>query len=120
VEHRCGPRRAVQISVRVSTRAGLVGRATLCQVSASGAYMLCNLPLAEYSTVTIQLEGWKAPALRKRVSLDAQIVRRTEAGFAVEWVDFAPEAICELNRPVSTASAGTEQEASIGSTAHLR
>jgi hypothetical protein len=102
-----------------------VGRATLRQISASGAHILCDLPLLQHWTIRIQLESRKNPSERKRVTLDAEIIRSTDGGFAVEWTEFAPEAIRLLIRRLTLTSAGPqretspEQEASLTSTAQL-
>jgi hypothetical protein len=92
MEHRYGNRRAVNTSVIIRSRAGLAGQATLCEISASGAKLVSSLPLAIHSVVVVQIAS-RENARGAQTAIEAEVVRRTDSGFAVEWCDFAPEAL---------------------------
>jgi len=92
MEHRCGYRRAVNVSAVVRTRGGLAAKAIVCEVSASGARLLVSLPLVVQSVILLQFVVHGQGLQRKRATIEAQVVRPTETGFAVEWTEFAPEA----------------------------
>jgi hypothetical protein len=100
MEHRCGFRRIVNVPVRVRTRSGLASQATLCEVSLSGARLVCSLPLPMNSSVLVQFAVRRADStVPKRVTLEAEVVRSTDTGFALEWLEFAPEAARALYAP---------------------
>jgi hypothetical protein len=100
MEHRCGYRRIVNVPTRVRTRSGLVGQGTLCEVSLSGARLNCSLPLPILSVVLVQFAVRRADAAPKRATLEAEVVRQTDTGFALEWTEFAPEDARALYAPV--------------------
>ena len=52
--------------------------------------------LATASTVWVTTSADGAP---KRVTLEAEVVRQTDTGFALEWTEFAPEAARALYAP---------------------
>jgi hypothetical protein len=93
MEHRCGTRQRVAERVVVLTRSGVVGEATLCEVSVSGGRLRCPFPLRLESTVSIQFGRGRSQDRRARTSIPAEVVRSTEEGFAVEWVEFSPQLI---------------------------
>jgi hypothetical protein len=97
MEHRCGYRRAVDVSAMVRTRGGLVAKATLCEVSASGARLQVSLPLAVQSVVLVQFVIHGQGRQSQRATIEAEVVRPTQAGFAVERTEFAPEAARALS-----------------------
>jgi hypothetical protein len=99
MEHRCGYRRIVNVPVRVRTRGGLAGQATLCEVSLSGARLVSSVPLPILSTVLVQFAVRRAEGPPQRVTLEAEVVRQTDTGFALEWVEFAPDAARALYAP---------------------
>ena len=92
MEHRCGYRRAVNVSVVVRTTGGLVGKAILSDVSASGAHLISPLPLVPGTLLRVRLEN----ARGERFSIEAEVVRGTASGFGLEWTEFAPEAARSL------------------------
>lgn len=92
MEHRCGYRRAVNVSVVVRTTGGLVGKAILSDVSASGAHLISSLPLIPGTLLRVRLEN----ARGERFSIEAEVVRGTANGFGLEWTEFAPEAARNL------------------------
>ena len=87
MEHRCGYRRAENVSVVVRTTGGLVGKALLSEISASGAHLVTSLPLILESLVRVRFEN----ARGERFSIEAEVVRDTVNGFGLEWTEFAPE-----------------------------
>src|SRR5690349_15542009 len=99
MEHRCGYRRIVNVPVRVRTRGGLAGQATLSEVSLSGARLNCSVPLPLMSVVLVQFAVRRGEGGPKRVTLEAEVIRQTDAGFALEWTEFAPEAARALYAP---------------------
>ena len=102
MEHRCGYRRAVNVPVIVRTSGGLVGKARLAEVSASGARLVTSLPLIPETLVSLRMELHDGER-RERLTLEAEVVRRTESGFGLEWTDFAPEAARCLFAPADAA-----------------
>jgi len=96
VEHRCGHRRQVGMRVTLYTRSGVVGEATICEISASGARLQCCLPLWSQSVVGLQFLTPLESGQRIRQRVEAEVVRQTEDGFAIEWLQFAPEAVSQL------------------------
>jgi hypothetical protein len=87
MEHRCGYRRTVNVSVVVRTTSGLVGKALLSEISASGAHLVTSLPLTLETLIRVRFENERG----ERFSVEAEIVRGTATGFGLEWSDFAPE-----------------------------
>jgi hypothetical protein len=95
MEHRCGYRRAVSVPVIVRSRAGAIAHAQLCEVSASGSRLVTSLRLPLQTVVMVQFSRHAAGG-RFRRTLEAEVVRHTETGFAVEWNEFSPEALRSL------------------------
>jgi hypothetical protein len=96
MEHRCGYRRSVNVAVILRTRGGVAGKAVVSDVSASGALVTTSLPVATHVVIFVQFEVAQADGRRRRVNIEAEVVRLTSSGFAVEWTEFAPEAVREL------------------------
>jgi hypothetical protein len=92
MEHRCGYRRVIDVRVTVRTRTALACKATLCEVSASGGRIVCSVPLPLYSTVYVQFWVARDAGRSKKETLEAEVVRETDTGYALEWAEFAPEA----------------------------
>jgi hypothetical protein len=84
--------------VIIRTRAGLVAKGTLCEASLSGARLIVTVCLPVHSVILIQFADSGSRTSRMRVALEAQIVRKTDTGIAVEWSEFAPEAVRDLWR----------------------
>lgn len=99
MEHRCGYRRTVDVSVIIRSQAGLTGKGRICEVSASGARLISALPLTLESTVLVQFSVRLDTGRTDRRSLAAEVVRQTEDGFGLEWTEFAPEAVRVLYAP---------------------
>ena len=106
MEHRCGFRRAVTTPVILRTREGVAGTAILCEVSATGARLASTLPVSIHSIVYVQFAVHRPPRPPRRETLAAEVVRSTSAGFAVEWIEFAPAAVRALYTPLG-ANVGT-------------
>jgi hypothetical protein len=70
---------------------GVSSPAVLCDVSASGARLRCPLAIPLDARVWVRI----ATSKRRRTSepVLAQVVRTTEDGFAIEWLDFSPNAV---------------------------
>jgi hypothetical protein len=109
VEHRHSHRRAVDIAVTVRTRAGLVGNGRINEASASGARLEIALPLRVHSIIALTLTLHRTPLGPKRSKLEAEIVRRSEQGFGIEWTEFMPSLLQTLS---SGAATPDSQEAS--------
>lgn len=99
MEHRCGYRRAADANVIIYTGGGLVGSATVCEVSASGARVICSLPVAVHSSVVLQISVRGPSGILQRSRVEAEVVRTTQRGFALEWTEFAPEPVRPLYAP---------------------
>ena len=109
MEHRCGYRRPVDVTVIVRTRAGLVGKGTLCEVSASGARIVTSVPLPVHSSVLIQFDVCSTGQRSSRSTVEAEVVRPAAGGFGLEWVRFAPEVVRNLFVPRKQAAAESSQ-----------
>jgi hypothetical protein len=95
MEHRCGLRRAVTRRVTLRTRSGVVGTATICEVSASGGRIECPVALPLHSIVILKFTD----ARGRRESLEAEVIRATDQGYGLEWLEFASHAARALYRP---------------------
>jgi hypothetical protein len=104
MEHRCGLRRVLKAPVILRTRSGLTAEGQVCDISASGALIRCPLPLSLHATVFLQFASARS-ARRPRSSVMAEVVRQVDDGFAVEWVEFSPEAVRELVRELEAKPA---------------
>jgi hypothetical protein len=97
MEHRWGHRHKVSRIVHLLTRSGREAPARICNVSISGAFIASPLSPELLSHVRIRF----AP-MRRRLGnvgvVEAQVVRREEHGFAVEWCELAPPMIRALVR----------------------
>jgi PilZ domain len=94
MEHRCGSRYSADIGVYVSARAGTLSSAgRLCDVSISGGFIVTALPIEPLNMISLQFSAG-FPIAR----LQAQVIRRTADGVAVEWQEYAPGLIHEVLR----------------------
>jgi len=96
MEHRCGIRHCTAIAVVITAASGAIGKGVMRQLSISGALIQSSLPLRPDSMVMVRLSPIGRHRSTARVGLRGQIVRRTAAGFAIEWLDFAPDAVRAL------------------------
>jgi len=81
--------------VQLETRSGLVSRGRIINVSISGAFVETPLPAPLFSYVQVHFTGM-SHGKRTQMAVEAQVVRRDDSGFGVEWSEFAPEAIRAL------------------------
>src|SRR5262249_44125452 len=93
MEHRCGLRGPVAIKVRLRTRHGLIGDGEISEISASGALLRSHFPVALYSTLVVQSLLPRPHRARAEAQLTGEVVRHVPDGFALEWTEFAPEAV---------------------------
>jgi hypothetical protein len=94
MEHRCGSRQKVEISVRLRSGAGLISRAVVREISISGAWLECPVPIRLNSIVRLVPTSADGRARWGGCpTLEAEVVRSTETGVAIEWLELAPEAI---------------------------
>lgn len=93
MEHRCGTRFAHNRPVLIETALGVTAPATLCNVSASGALLKCLLSAPLYSRVNVRLPSAASAGWHSDTRVAAQIVRRSDEGFAIEWLEFSPPAV---------------------------
>lgn len=98
MEHRCGTRHRVDLEVDVRLGPDIVlGNAPLCELSLSGAFVSIPFPLALQPHGSIALEVvFPDRSLQIAHVVEGHLVRRTDDGFALEWNEFAPEAICRV------------------------
>jgi hypothetical protein len=97
MEHRHGRRRSVDVGVTITTRAGVVGTGRIDEASASGARIDTSLPLTIHSVIALTLAGRPRLPLAHRPTLEAEVVRRTDSGFGIEWIQFSPMILHTLN-----------------------
>jgi hypothetical protein len=95
MEHRWGHRREINRAVHLETRAGVGSRGQITNVSISGAFVICSLQVPLYSYIQVQFTGM-SHGKRARMAVEAQVVRKDDEGFGIEWCEFAPEAIRAL------------------------
>ena len=95
MEHRWGHRRDINRAVHLETRSGLASRGRITNVSISGAFVITPLPVALFSYIRVQFTGM-SHGTRAQMAVEGQVVRKEDGGFAIEWCDFAPEAIRAL------------------------
>jgi PilZ domain len=97
MEHRWGQRFAVDIEVRVGSRPYAVRTGRLMDLSMSGASIKIGMDLRVLSRVQVALlMPGRFPHATPVIS--AYVARRHRDGVAVEWCDFAPQAVVELLR----------------------
>lgn len=95
MEHRYGNRRPLSTPAVIQTAQGLSIKATLHNVSASGALLHCALKVPLYTQISVYL-----PAVAHvRAGILAQVVRHAEGGLGVEWIEFAPKLVQRLLSP---------------------
>jgi hypothetical protein len=86
MEHRCGQRHAVDFPVRLRTNNGVLAQGRIQDLSFSGAFIVTPVALPQFSEVHViplpQREG-----IRASDAIPAQVIRRTDAGMAIEWTE---------------------------------
>jgi PilZ domain len=92
VEHRCGYRWSMNATVVIQTLQGATAKATMQNVSASGALLQCRMSVPLHSQVRVI---FPALAAMRRGAL-AQVVRQSEDGLAIEWSEFSPQIVQHL------------------------
>lgn len=97
MEHRWGQRRETNRSVYLRTRSGLAAHGLLRDASVSGAFILTPLPVTLFTRVQLFIvaEGRDRRGLQP---LEAEVVRRTADGIAVEWKEFGNEIFLALGQ----------------------
>jgi hypothetical protein len=95
MEHRWGHRHQINRGVQLETRAGVISRGRVTDVSISGAFVVTPLPIPLFSYVHVQFTG-TLDGKRTRMAVEGQVVRKGDGGFGVEWCEFAAEAIRAL------------------------
>lgn len=95
MEHRWGQRWDVQRAVHLRTRSGLASRGEVRNVSISGAFIVAPLPVRLLSYIQVHFVA-ESVGQRASRSIEGQVVRRGENGFALEWCEFAPDAVFAL------------------------
>ena len=104
MEHRWGERRPSNKPVYLRTRSGLAAKGCVRDVSISGAFVVTPLPAPLFSYVCVCFHG---PYGTRHVNAEAegQVVRRLGDGLAIEWCEFAPQAVRTLMAPELPAPA---------------
>ena len=106
MEHRCGARYPVDVSVYARAHAGVVsfvGR--LQNVSLSGGFLHTQLPVQPLSHISLRLFDEDGPFGPR---LEGQVVRRDANGLGIEWSEYAPELIRALSPNAGTSAGGIE------------
>jgi hypothetical protein len=97
MEHRLGHRLPTheEIFVRIGEAAAI--SAVMTDMSVSGAFVRSESQPGISLTVWVRWHNGEAGARSQTVP--AQVVRQSSEGFGIEWVEFAPRAVCmRLNR----------------------
>jgi hypothetical protein len=72
----------------------------MTNVSMSGAFIESHLPARLFSSVQVRFSGLQH-GRRMRLTVEAQIVRKGQSGFGIEWQEIDLHAIRALaNRPI--------------------
>ena len=97
MEHRWGQRRAVHQRVHLRTVNGLAAVGYIVSVSISGAFIKTPLPAVPLSVIVVSFAGEKGRS-RSRASsvVEAQVVRGSSEGIALEWCELNPEFVRAL------------------------
>lgn len=99
MDQRYGSRRPTALKVMIRTRHGIAVEGQVREISSSGALVRSTWPANVNGQVLLQ---FAAPPLNSRsVAVWAEVVRRVEDGFAVEWQDLAPPSLRSLLREVA-------------------
>ncbi len=105
MEHRWGERMAMGIPVRVTVQPLSAHEGRLVNVSMSGALIQADVAPRVLSRVQVRIQPPGQPLAQPTV-LTAYVVRRSAAGFGIEWCEFAPrEVFAMLNGAGSGAAA---------------
>src|SRR5579859_20582 len=92
VEHRCGQRWMMNLTVVIQTLQGTAVKATVQSISGSGALLKCRMSVPLQSQVRVIF-----PAIaRMRRGALAQVVRQSEDALAIEWSEFSPQIVHHL------------------------
>jgi PilZ domain len=97
MEHRWGHRRKVSRIVHLLMRSGREAPARIRNVSISGAFIVSPLCPELLSHVRIRFTPTRR-GLGNGGVVEAQVVRREDPGFAVEWCELAPPMVRALVR----------------------
>jgi hypothetical protein len=87
MEHRWGQRRAANRSVYLRTHSGLAAHGVLQNASVSGAFILTPLPCPLFTRVQLFIAA-EGKDRRTPQPIEAEVVRRTLDGIAIEWKEF--------------------------------
>ena len=102
MEHRWGARLSVRARVALRARGGQQGIGYIRDVSISGALVVSGMDASSMSFIRIFLPAGSATGSR---SIEGQVVRHTEDGFAIEWCELAPEIVRSLTQAERSAPA---------------
>jgi hypothetical protein len=93
VEHRWGERLSVHTRVALRVQGGSRGIGYIRDVSISGALVVTSLRASPMSSVRVALAARHS---KLTASIEGEVVRHTEDGFAIEWCELAPEGLRSL------------------------
>lgn len=95
MEHRWGVRLPIRLPVQIGADVSRLSRATMRDVSLSGAYIKTAPTSISRSPLLVRLDLHRLSAVEPLV-MRAFTVRRDAAGIGVEWCEFAPDPIRAL------------------------
>jgi hypothetical protein len=95
MEHRWGHRHEIARAVRLETRAGVIARGRISNVSISGAFIVSTLPVTVYSYIYIRFTALNGKQ-RAAQAVESQVIRKNATGFGIEWCEFAPNCVRAL------------------------
>ena len=101
MEHRWGERSRLNIPVQVDCGPRGTALGVMRDASASGAFLCTAAQIPLWTSVRVAFTG------AHTLSVDAQVVRRAQDGFGLEWSELAPRVIVDLlNAPRATPVMG--------------
>lgn len=93
MEHRWGQRLVLNEPVRLRVQGGRWVGGRICNASISGALIVTRMSAAPLSRVSVR---FTAPRGTRADELQAEVVRSTREGLAIEWTEFAPKRVRTL------------------------
>ena len=107
MEHRWGSRQPGGQTGHLHAQDGVVCGATIVDLSISGALLEVSVRPALLARVRLRLLEF--PGL---MPIDAQVVRHTSSGCAIEWRELADPSVISILRASSSVGSGTNSAAS--------
>jgi len=101
MDHRCGERVTIDIAVRVTAHPFTVRAGRLTNLSVSGAQIKADFELRLLSRIHVTID-LPQRSKHEAPTVDAYVARKFRDGVGIEWCEFAPHAVSDLLRSLST------------------